>query len=355
MDVTLLNTKVLFLIILLSILFVGANTAFHGSDLSCDKCHTMHASSDGDLPTMPDEPSGTPEGPNAHLLYKANTTDLCLVCHDGQTNIPDVVGVNVNDIGENEPRAGGRFGGGSGVGNLNGHNLGAALDMSNGGCETCHFGGQFSTAEVGCTNCHDAHGSTIDYDYDASNYSYRNLQWASDPVNSPQIRAYVDVGVNPPVLDHYMASKVAYPAPSVQSSPWREVSNICLDCHHTFSGDEYTRDSNGKCIRHPNTDSERDDWANIDIGELTGVTDPTHWFDGVGVGFSMARVPFIVPGAIDYAEATAVVNLPGGGNTNEVFCLTCHKAHGTEYEFGLRWDYKGGDMEGCQQCHNTGY
>ncbi len=338
---------------------MGANAAFHGTGTPCQKCHTMHASEDAQLPIMPGD-GGPAEGPNANLLYKANSTELCLVCHDGQAGTPDVFEDDVNDPVPDTERAAGRFTGGIGVDNLNGHNLGQPLDSGAALCDACHFGGSFNTASVGCVNCHSPHGADIDYSY-SNGYRYRNLVWASDPDNTPTIKAFAVEGVSAvvshtnPALDVYVRENIAYPAPDTQASTWREVSNMCVDCHHTLSGDEYTRDINSNCIRHPNADSERNAWAAISDG--IGSTDPTHWSIGTGYGFdiTIGRLPFLVPGALDFLEANTVVEIPSGGEkTIEVFCLTCHKAHGSQYDYSMRWDYKNaGDDRGCQQCHNT--
>ncbi len=331
--------RLLLPIIFLGLFFVGTVPAFHGSGLICSKCHTMHASEDGTLPTMPDDPSGTPEGPNAHLLYKANVTDLCLVCHDGQTGTPDVLGTDTNELTE---RAAGYLATVN-TNNANGHNLGPNKIGSSSLCTTCHFGGAFDDAKIGCTDCHEPHGR----DPGSTNYRYRNLQWASSPGGEPIITAHVNpsaTGVN-----MYERANVGYTAPTVQSSSWREVTNICLDCHHTLSGYYYTRDggtSAGHPIRHPTTDSERGAWEAIN--GHTGSTDPSHWETGTGIGFSVDRLPFLVSGAGDYAAATTVAQ------DNEVFCLTCHKAHGSTYNSSLRWGYRSDSNLGCQQCHNKG-
>jgi hypothetical protein len=49
----------------------------------------------------------------------------------------------------------------------------------------------------------------------------------------------------------------------------------------------------------------------------------------------------------------------GAGSDNQVFCGTCHKAHGSSRRYGLIWDDPAtaepedgtAQMESCQQCH----
>lgn len=78
-------------------------------------------------------------------------------------------------------------------------------------------------------------------------------------------------------------------------------------------------------------------------------TDAANWVSG-GAGFTVSRLPFTVTGAADFASASVV------STTNGVFCLSCHKAHGSENPFSLRWDYgarTATSAAGCQQCHNN--
>ncbi|RLA81698.1 MAG: hypothetical protein DRG33_00080, partial [Deltaproteobacteria bacterium] len=42
--------------------------------------------------------------------------------------------------------------------------------------------------------------------------------------------------------------------------------------------------------------------------------------------------------------------------TDQVQCLSCHRAHGSPYPDMLRWDYRnwpGGGMNGCAVCHTS--
>jgi predicted CXXCH cytochrome family protein len=54
----------------------------------------------------------------------------------------------------------------------------------------------------------------------------------------------------------------------------------------------------------------------------------------------------MVVGATDFATATTVAA------NNEVFCLSCHKAHGSDQPFSTVWNYGSANPAGCQQCHN---
>ncbi|MFC1713270.1 cytochrome c3 family protein [Candidatus Poribacteria bacterium] len=340
-----MKTRILVLTTLLSIFFVrsaGLASTVHGDALVCATCHTIHYSQQhdysgdpgsGDLDSTPMQApmdaGGTPDdGPYVNLL-RTKGNALCLACHDDQVGMPDVVGSGVNGLVE---RSAGFFPANE-TDNFKGHNL--ASEEPGYLCLRCHFGGEFAMATVKCVDCHDPHGREPDNDL-GSEYRYRNLWWAYRPGGEPPIKALLGTGTG---LEVYEQSNVAYTAPS--SNTWREVTNICLDCHHTYSGDDYTRNESGGCILHPVTDSERG--AQEPVRRTpAGETAPDHW-ESESI---TSRLPFIVTGANTYTEAKDT-------EKSEVFCLTCHKAHGSGEPFALRWDYSSMTaIEGCQQCHN---
>ena len=308
----------------------GGYTPYHnGATLVCSDCHTMHASAKHDFAGGANPYVGDP---NPKLLKASDSVYLCLACHDGRQGVPDVMGADANGLTE---RSAGFFES-PGTTNMNGHDLGTGLSTEGSDlCMRCHFGGEFATAKVTCVDCHNPHG----------NDNARNLQWASYAGYEPPFGLLVDPSATG--LDKYERQHVSYG--TLDSDVLREVSNMCLDCHHVFSGATYT-DSNGNGIheRHPTYDTERSSPNNIRQGEARGSTRPDHWLAGVGSGFTdTPRVPFVVDGASDFASATVV-----NPDTNGVFCLSCHKAHGSSHSFSLT--FTGGiSPRGCDQCHNT--
>jgi predicted CXXCH cytochrome family protein len=74
--------------------------------------------------------------------------------------------------------------------------------------------------------------------------------------------------------------------------------------------------------------------------------DASHWFSSLG-----SRVPVVSPSG----------TIPGTGGTsdNQVFCGSCHKAHGSSHRAGLIFDDEttaipedGTSLvQTCQQCH----
>ena len=311
---------------------------FHNSGtLVCGMCHIMHASEQHahDSAFAPDPYGAFPRSylPGKKLLKADDPVALCLGCHDGVPGAPDVVGADVNGLTE---RSAGMFEL-PGVDNPRGHKLdyniphGSDWDL----CMRCHFGGTFATATVSCIDCHNPHG----------NRKVRNLQWASYPGGEPDFGLYVNPGVGG--IAKYERANVAYGTDD--GITVREVTNMCLDCHHVVSGTYTDPKGNGIHNLHPTYDSERGTPNHISQGDADHTTDGAHWEGGTGDGFiGTARLRYVTRGATDYNNALAI-----DASTNGVLCLSCHNAHGSDRAFGLRWDPAiGPGGKGCNHCHN---
>jgi hypothetical protein len=307
----------------------GGYVPYHnGVTLICSDCHVMHASEEHGYAG---EGAGFPRSntPYRKLLRQGDPVDVCLACHDGRTGIPDVIDADTNALVE---RAAGWMQLPENA-NYKGHNLGRGLTAAT-LCNRCHFSGTMATAEVSCIDCHNPHG----------NNKMRNLQWASFPGGEPEFAIIVQAGATG--LAKFERSNVAYGyAPGVA----REVTNMCIDCHHAYFDDSthfYTKP--GGFVHyglHPNFNSE---WGAVTPISGAPNADAAHWEGGSGTGFvGAARVPFVGIGASTFAAASAV-----DATTNAAFCLSCHKAHGSANAFSLTWvPITGPGPKGCDQCH----
>jgi len=128
--------------------------------------------------------------------------------------------------------------------------------------------------------------------------------------------------------------------------PDNSVTGFCTTCHGKFHssgiGNDFVANGvSGAFLRHPS------DYVIPNRGEYAGYT--------------MYNLTAPVARPTLYTASSSTVT-PG---TDMVMCLTCHKAHGTPYDYKLRFDYRamtaGGYPDitsavaegGCFSCHTT--
>jgi mono/diheme cytochrome c family protein len=290
-------------------------------NLLCQNCHVQHASQDG---------QPIPGGPFSTLLLKNTVNELCLSCHDGtDPTAPDVASpVQMYESTPSGESAAGYFEM-IGIDNLAGHNLAFAA-------VTPHQT-EALFVELNCVSCHAQHG----------NGNYRNLRY--DPMLVGDSIVLVDgadlfTQFSPDIPPTITGTIAAY---NRDNTRYRQnYSDWCASCHNQLAANNISSPP-AHFNSHP---------VDVAINEFTGDphTDPVHWVNGLGEGFpddaaGIDRVPFESPLSTDFTGAGQPAE------TDQVFCGSCHKAHGRQYAKSLLWSYKEGDVDfiaGCQQCHN---
>jgi hypothetical protein len=261
-----------------------------GEKLACDKCHTMHNSRQGQ-PMRYDKD----EAPAPHLLRHATSVSLCIYCHDGNTGdptAPDVMAPHSAEYAAADP-AGGFFAAPPGVASDTAHNLAPPTAIAPPDGDT--------PVDMTCVTCHEPHG----------NASYRNLR--ASPSGTGR-------GSGSPITVDQILLPGNGTAPQVYGSgnmKYRSgVSGWCMDCHNRYDA----------TTSHP-TDRT-----------VSGATFADY---GFWSGNRQNRVR--VQNPLD-------PNTPS--QDDQVFCLTCHKAHGSSKPDALI--YADGVIidSTCNQCHN---
>jgi hypothetical protein len=200
----------------------------------------------------------------------------------------------------------------------------------------------FSTMDVlslNCASCHDPHG----------NANYRNLLAAPGTGSGRAVLLDTDV-----FEESHPASP---PSPAMSVTAYKKsnigyrtgFSSWCTQCH-----DELAANAEGTLLahfrRHP---------TDVEIGTTGYHTSLDNWLGGTGAGFGAAsgdelegvpRLRFQQRSAVDFPTATTV------SGENEIFCLSCHLAHGGDFNSSLLWPARESQeidvYSGCEQCHN---
>ncbi len=311
------------IVVLIWVVGVPAGEYHIGSGLVCAQCHILHYGEGG---------GGEPGGPFTYLLSHSTINGLCLSCHDGSDpTAPDVLAaVSMYDATSDEHSAAGYFAG-TDVSSDSAHDLGVT--------DLVPLRTPSTNIALSCASCHDVHG----------NGNYRNL--VSDPDSSgsgTNVVLGTDIfeGVAPAVPPTQEGSVAAYKSSNIGYRS--NLSYWCAECHNLLETNE-DGVTPAHYKRHP---------SDVSLDVAGGHTDPSNWTAGDSLGFGTAtgdgtegvpRVRFQEATATDYSSAKTVAS------TNQVFCTTCHLAHGGKYISCAVWPYKVLDADmysPCQQCHN---
>ena len=327
----------------------------------CSGCHTMHNSEDG---------STLLTTPETYLL-----TNDCVGCHSSDTDQTvvnfngDRVPIVFNTSGyPTQPLAGGNFynvSRGGAANDVYGHNVwgisgkDSNLDIAPGdssGCGTansnsCHESlatnpidteGNGFYGRNGCTGCHQSykhHGTDpepgLPENAESGWYRFLSGHGWNGPGADPNYYVYGiedDNWEQNPSAGHNRYGGHDYPGTLIPGlEDLHTITFFCRGCHKYFHGSTGTE---SPFVRHPS------DISLPTTGEFAGY-DPVANYDPV------VPVAWANPIAPNTGEAV-------------VMCLSCHRAHGSEYPDMLRWDYSemvvgttgSGKGKGCFVCHS---
>lgn len=356
--------KLLLVIVVALMVALTASVSFAGdyhtaSTAVCSDCHTMHYSRSHDLAGN----TGTKftelgaGGPFTALL-RDEPNKLCLMCHDGQSTAPDVLGDNANSY-DRSAGALNEVGGVDGYAEWTGHTLGST---------TAAPGGTFTNADgLECINCHAQHGNVSGKDVAGNTVTsaYRNLRsWtgANGSENvSYSIGAAKDLtkdvweayGAGSTLAQHYGQDNIGLTEPVQTKSG---IADMCKSCHTNFHGDKGDANTvggdaatNQEWLRHPNAD--------INVGAQS-----SHGHSNIARFNGRLYRVRVMSASGDWGTQGAKWAAAPADLTPT--CLTCHKAHGNKNAFGLIMadgsgaigeDGNSTDSKAtCTQCHVQG-
>jgi hypothetical protein len=155
-----------------------------------------------------------------------------------------------------------------------------------------------------------------------------------------------DYELNVSAGDHNQYKGVARGSDS-DSSGDNTISSLCARCHGDFhfgAGNLGVFDETGTFgadpwIRHP---------VDVDMNGIGG-----EYADYGGAGINAYNIETPVASADVSTGLSTVLQVAGDAI---ITCVSCHRAHGSPYDYNLRWDYAswpGGGTNGCGHCHTA--
>ena len=329
--------------VLLCLGFGATAQAFHGGGVAhCDGCHTMHNSEDGKSIIE----GGTPGVTGDSLTKGTDPSSTCLVCHEGTGSYhvlsPSATIVNFGPGGDfqwlkksftwivrNNPvtRKGESFG----------HNVIAAdYGLVQDSVLAKAPGGEFQSAWLACSSCHDPHGKKVDkVGPIIESGSYGAQPTATTDVGNFRILA--DIGYMPgPGVQFNVRPPIARTGSGIKETNelhtdyGKGMSEWCATCHTKFlaggKGEHKHPASNTATLGQGNIALNYN--AYVATGDLSNTSDKSY----------DQFVPFErqVASSADLDEKST----EGPDSNSNVMCLTCHRAHVSAFPNSGRWDFE---------------
>jgi len=353
----------------------GMVYAFHsGGVAECGGCHSMH----------------NPKAGGAFLMIGTDASSTCLTCHQNANDTgPSSYHVSTADtklgpgLAPLQRTPGGDFGWikkdytftvrgttSTEEGDTHGHNI-VAVDFTYAAdpVNTTAPGGTFDSDLLSCNSCHDMHGQyrrkadgtvvkTGQPIYASGSYYNGTSVPANEPTATEAVGVYrllAGSGYSKAPFPGVPAAKV----PSTYNRTEAATQTRAAYGHATTGGHASWGNWCGTC--HPDMHSSGNYVHPVDETLSGGVFDiynqyvKTGDMTGTAASSFTSLVPF-VRGSADYAGVLAPLavnndtNLAGPTGEDRVSCLSCHRAHASGWEYGLRWN-----MEGEFMTYNSLY
>ncbi len=369
--------------------FSTTSFAFHsGGVAECEGCHSMHNSFEG---TSNVTGRSFAQGTGIYLLKASDQSGACLNCHNAADTAPSSYHISTNGItaydtsSPVEMTPGGDFAwlkktmtfvvrGNTTTndGARHGHNV-IAQDYGyvQDDALTVAPGGTYPAANLACSSCHDPHGryrrdSTGAYNTTGlpifNSGSYNN---SANPIAGVSaVGAYRILGGNlyqpkslsgsyaftADPMDVVVASTYNV---SEQTSPvgiayGHNVSEWCANCHTAMLSNNYVSGMAG--LRHPAGNNAKltaaiatNYNAYVSSGIMTNVTPNKAYSTLAPFATDTADRTVLKPMAVTNTTA-GTSNHASATTSDNVMCLSCHRAHATAFESMIRWNYAGNEF-----------
>ena len=362
----------------------GSAFAFHdGGVAKCDGCHTMHNSKGGAVMTTDGVARGTVLVGNAYLLQGSDASSTCLGCHGKGTTLSSyhvATGVNTGYDGSTLPvqkTPGGDFSWlktslsstdvitiATEATNRHGHHIvaadyGYAAATMNAGIAP---GGTYVAANLGCNSCHNPHnnlrgdGSSLpisesgSYGDDpevgtaAGVYRFLGGVGYKVPDDAVVFTAAPPVAVAPHTYNKADASTAA----QVRVAYGSGMSEWCANCHAgIYNGDPSASTTHRHVASNAALLTTAAPLGEVPSAIYNGYVSSGNTSGGANATAYLSLVPYEL-GTTDTATLLGYVSdgatvgahaLEGPSlGTENVMCLSCHRAHATGYDSMTRFE-----------------
>jgi len=391
----------LFLLVLLSIFFTSNNVLAKVSG-QCANCHTMHNSQTNSPMSVDINGDADPS------LNRALTKGDCVGCHTGVNGtdvatIPYVVSTSKSgygpDYGEdglidndaNNTLAGGTFNYVS-ASDANGHNVvgiddgadaigftppGWIYNTFNNGVEGSVIGDETTWAKqltcAGTYGCHGNHLQEDDFaDISGAHHADDSIIDGLSVAKSYRFLRGI-LGVEDSrweyevtTTNHNIYKGADRANTTTTAMDKTTISYLCAQCHGLFHSNDGSTENSG-IISSSTTINNSNPWLRHPTDfSLNKTSDGSEYRSYAGVDGTAGSYNYMAPLASKTPTVAASVTAINAGTINGtddiVTCISCHRAHGSEYPDMLRWNYNmmsansadtNFDNKGCFACHTT--